>query len=825
MNKTFSSISIFLLSIFFASSFTYAQVQISGKVVDRVTGDPIEFTNAAFLSVQDSSVVGGSMTGLDGSFTVSLSPGEYLLRVGFVGYETLMRKIEVGNSDKDLGRIGLKESSELLQEVQIEAAASMFKNDIDKKVFNVENTVVAEGGSAIDLLETLPSVQVDENGNISMRGTGDIQIFINGRPTNMMASDTESVLEQFPANTIESVELITNPSSRYEAQGSGGIINIILKKNKLQGFNGQVNGAVGTRDKYNGGVNLNYRSGKMNAYTSYAFQSRRLWQESESFRENFRPGSTPIIDQDFYTEWVNTSHNVRTGIQYDITKKQNVEVFFNGNINSRDRDREYNFRNRGLNNDFISDQVRFLMEEQFGDNFETGITYSYDIDSAGQKVYFNSTYSWGEQDRLEEFRQFDFFEGPRPNVFDDALADNSFNQLYGRPSRNTLFLAQLDYEKPFSKNRKIEMGLKANLSFQDRTQTFSADEGGEVPGLPTDSINRDFAFQEDVYAAYVSFRDRVGDKFGYQIGLRAEQTFTTGFRDRELSDVVNNYFNLFPSVFTSYDLNDRDKFQANYSRRIRRPGTWALADFFNVQDPLNLRIGNPFLQPELTDSYEVSYVREGKMFFTGSLFHRSTSNGLSRLARPFPGNPDAVIQEWENASSRNNTGLELINQYNPVNWFDATLTTSFFYSSVELQTGDGQNFNNTNFSYNINLMSNMRIPNWFGVQIMGTYQGPIVLPQGEIRPIYGLNIGLKRDFLDKKLTLSVNVSDIFDTRRFRLQTEEPNAFAQVRNFNRETRIGTISLTYRFGNLRESKRGDRRGRDGGNRGEGDDEGMF
>ncbi len=312
-------------------------VQLKGKVQDRDNRQPLEFANVALLSPGDSSVITGNMTDLQGVFQFESAPGSYIFRVGFIGYKSHFEPVQLGQKNTvNFGTIALQADASSLDEVLVEGVTSMFESDIDKRRYNVENSIVSEGATASDLLSTLPSIQVDEEGSISMRGSGNVLIYINGRPSNLSGEDTEAILSQFPANSIKEVELITNPSSRYDAAGVGGIINIILKKNERRGFNGQVNVSAGTRDKYAGGVMLNYGAEKVNYFASYNYQNRRRFRKSEAVRSTSIEGASPILDQDAYNEEVETSHLLRGGFDFNVTDKTVFGFYAQGNINRED---------------------------------------------------------------------------------------------------------------------------------------------------------------------------------------------------------------------------------------------------------------------------------------------------------------------------------------------------------------------------------------------------------------------------------------------------------------------------------------------------------
>lgn len=797
---------LFLSALFFLMHQSIAQdIEIKGKVIEAESSDPLEFANIALLSSSDSSLATGIMSELDGSFSFKSKPGDYILRVGFIGYESRFKNISLADKEiVNVGNVRLRKDAQNLDEVVVEGVTSMFESDIDKRRYNVENSIVAEGATASELLGTLPSIQVDDEGGISMRGSGNILIYINGRPSNLSGDDTESVLAQFPANSIKSVELITNPSSRYDAAGVGGIINIILKKNEKTGFNGQANASVGTRDKYNAGVNMNYGTEKANYYLSYNFQDRRLFRESEAFRQSNIGGVSPILDQDAFQLNRDINHLIRGGIDWNLSENKTLGVYAQSNFRDRSGSELLNQRNLNLNQNLDSLFVRDNQEVRQSTNFETGINYAVELDSLGQRLFTSASFSRDERTQVEIYNQ-DFF-----NEFNQEVPSNRIFQVNDRPQISNLYVLQLDYEKPFVGGGMFETGLKGTFGEWNRAQNFSeGNEENNFEPVLNDFFSDGFNFKEDVYAAYFSYKNRLG-KLGYQAGLRGEYTETISRLESTQEPFVNNYFSLFPSAYLSYEIRQEEEFTANFSRRISRPNIWALAPIFGVGDLLNLSIGNPELQPEFTNSYEVGYMKGWeKYLLNATVYHRFSTDVQTRVIRL---NDDNVsIQTRENANSRASTGFELINQIQVTQWFDATLSGNFFYSEIR---GDNieAGFNNSNFSWTVNLLANMAIPKFATLQIQGNYRGPIVLPQGEIEPLWGINAGLRKDILDKKATVSLNVSDIFNTRIFKIRTEDQR-FVQDRMFNRETRIGTLSFTYRFGGFKDKRNGrDQRGRD-------------
>ncbi|WP_291779551.1 TonB-dependent receptor [Cecembia sp.] len=793
-----------LYILFFSLDIQAQTFTIKGNVSDRESNQPMEFANIALLTVGDSSLVTGGMSDLDGTFSFDTEQtGDFLLRVGFIGYDNYFRKITLGDKAVlNVGNLRIMPDATNLEEVVVEGVTSMFESDIDKRRYNIENSILAQGASASELLATLPSIQMDDEGELTMRGSGDILIYINGRPSNISGDGIEAVLSQFPANSIESVELITNPSARYDATGSGGIINIILKKDEKIGFNGQSQVSVGTRDKYNFNVNLNYGKDKVNYFASYNYQNRRLFRESEGNRVSTIPGISPELDQDSYGENINISHLIRAGLDYNISQNGTLGWYIQGNIRERTGDSLLN--QRFLNNQQQLDSL-FIRENEESNssyNIETGVTYGLNLDTLGQRIFTSLSYSRDSRDELDFYYQ---------SFFNNLMMENPENFLQQdllRAQTSNLLVFQFDYIKPFASGGTFEAGLKGTFSEWDRRQNFlQSDASNNFIPTENDTISNTFNFREDVYAAYLNYSNAWG-KLSYQAGLRAEYTETNSLTGNTNSTFVNNYFNLFPSIYGVYNLGKDQDLILNYSRRISRPRLWGLTPFYRVNDPLNLQIGNPTLQPEFTDSFEAGYQKGwANYLLSATVYQRFSTNVQSRITELFDNN--VSITTRENAARRNNTGFEIINQIQLASWWDATLSGNFFYSEIIADNLE-RPFINSNFSWTLNLLTNLAIPNVVNFQMQANYRGPIVIPQGEIEPMYSISAGLKRNVFNNKGTFSINVSDIFNTQIFRIKTSDER-FEQSRLWNRETRIGTIAFTYRFGGFKE-KNGKERSRE-------------
>jgi iron complex outermembrane recepter protein len=827
MKLSIKIIIIGLISFLFASGPSIAQHTLTGTITDNETGRPMEFVQVALME-SDSSLLTGTITNDEGMFQLNINqPGSYLLMVSFIGFEEVWKPVEIFSGPNTLETISLIAAVTELGEVEITAAASLFRSEADRRIFNVEFMTVAEGGTAVQLLETIPSVQLDEEGNITLRGSANVLIYINGRPTSLTADDTESILEQYPASAIRDIELITNPSARFDAEGVGGIINIILKEERRIGFNARLNLSSGTGNKYNGGINMNMRQNRWNLSANYFYQYREMWESNESFRENFLGGTSPVINQDFDTENFNQSHLVRLGIEYETGNNSSVRVFSNINARSRDRGRIYNIRSMANYSMLDSMYVRHLNEDQSRINYEFGAGYNWD-NANGRNLSMNATFSLESQERIEYFSQH-YFDASM-NEVEIKLQD----QFYERPVDRRMLVLELDYEQSPGTDLLIESGLRSTIRHDDRSQNFrqlnqetSLYEEVILNGFP---ISNHFIRDEDIHAGYLTFRNS-RNRLNYMAGLRAEMTIArtwqaygleSGFGDNNYLepardiDFSNDYFNLFPSLFLSYEIGQNQDIQANYSRRIRRPWINSLMPFINAQDFFNLRLGNPYLEPAYTDNFELNYIRGWDDFMlTAGVYHRNTTNALTRLFIPFA---EGSMVTWTNANRTNSTGIEMINYFTAGSNFDATLTGNFFHSLVRGDM-DGIAYNNESYSWTLSLLGNFNMPGLFSTQLAANYWGPRVIPQGQIKPVFSMNIGMRRNVMNNQGTVSLNISDVLNTRRFQLETTS-DSFYQQRNFFRESRVLTLSFTWRFRDMRDQN--DRQ-RDNGI--DGDIDGLF
>lgn len=788
--------------------------KLTGKVVDAQSGEPVEFATVSLFNRRDSSLVTGGITNMKGEFAVDQIPvGVYRVSISFIGYRPARRDslaFTFQQPEINVGKIMLNPSAQQLAEVEVVAEKEVFEQSIDKRVFNVEKNIVSLGGSANDILETIPSVSVDIDGNISLRGSTGVIVLIDGRPSGLTGADRAAILAQIPASAIERIEVVTNPSAKYDAEGMAGIINVILKKNKLEGFNGMTTFSAGTRHKYNGSLDLNYRTGSWNTFMSYSYRYDERFNRGFANRQNTLGEQTLFLDQSQFGMSYDATHLIRAGFDYNINNENTIGFSVVHNQNNEVENRDLGFSNFNGRRELTGLFNRYNRDVENRGTTDMTFSYRKTYQQPGRELTASANYSMNQSDDVSGFFQTDFGPDGMPLPIDPIWQRNPTKR------DNRVLIMQADYVQPMANGKKMETGYKSivrNVDSDFIFQNFNYDTDlFEINPLLT---NR-FLFSEQIHSLYGTYSGKAG-KLGYQLGGRLEQTLMRTEQLTTEQTFDNNYLNFFPSVFLAWDFTENKTLQLNYTRRINRPGLYSLNPFVDFSDPLNIRFGNPELQPEFTNAFETSYIHswKGGHTLTSSVFYRHTNGVIQRVISVDEENVSSVT--FANLATRRATGFEFILRNNLLKWWNVTTNVNVYHNAID--GGNlGQNFTNDNLFWSVMIMSNMTIPKIASVQMNWMYRGPMAMAQGIMQPIYGLNIGARREILNKKGSIAVNISDIFDTRQFGMETSGPG-FSQEFMRKRETRIGTLTFTYKFGKYIEKN--NRRGRRGGESGGGGD----
>lgn len=765
--------------------------KVSGKIVDAQSDLPVEYATVSLHRLKDSSLVSGAVSTEKGEFLMEALPfGKFFLKISFIGFETSKSdtfSIFPKNPEKYLGILKLNSSVQRLDEVEIKAEKEVMELRADRKIFNVDKSLVSVGGSATDILQNIPSVSVDIDGGITLRGSGNVNVLIDGKPSSLTGSDRAAVLKQIPASSIERIEVITNPSARYDPDGTAGIINVILKKNQNMGFNGNASLSIGTLNKYNGSLNLNYKTKNANWFANYSYRYNDLYGNGGGSRKNM------LTDTTFYQNQTSKSNNhqegnlLKTGVDLTLNTKNNLTlaVLYNNNLGSGFDGTDYNLLdNNQLLKRFF---VRNSDDRGKAQNFDFTMNYRKTFTTPRRELTADVIYSTGENENTGFYRNLDYFLPEKIPYPSPSMQQNSLNK-----GKNNIFTAQIDYSSPIGKEGRLETGYKNILRTVDND--FRAENFNNTENVWKNDNNwtNHFVYTEKIFSTYGIYSSQVKN-FAYQIGLRLEQTFTNSELVLLKTNVENNYFSFLPTIHLSQKLANEQEIQLSYSRRLNRPSPNNLNPTIDFGDPLNLRTGNPKLNPEYIHSIELGYSKiVDKFTLTSSIYYRLTTNAIQRIRTV--DNLGIATTTFGNVNDATAYGFEVVAKNDFTKWWNLTSNFNFFKSIINGATAA---ISSQTTSWTFKVISNMKIAKKVDIQFTGNYQAPVAIAQGTRNGFYGVDLGLKTDILQGKGSLTLNISDVFDNRRFVVFNSAEN-FSQDFTRKRESRIATLSFSYRFG---------------------------
>jgi len=777
---------------------------VTGMVVDSETQTPLEFATITLFSIRDSSIAGGIITDEAGKFLLETKAGRYFAKIEFIGYQPFtIDEVKLGrdNLTADLGTIQLSGDAEMLEEVEVVGEKSTFTMSLDKRVFNVGKDLTSSGANAAEILDNVPSVTVDVEGNVELRGSSNVRVLINGKPSGMIGVGDTRGLRNLAGGVIDRIEVITNPSARYDAEGMAGIINIILKEERAGGLNGSFDLNVGHPELYGAAVNLNYRKAKFNFFTTYGLRYNNSPGKGKLFQEFTQDSTTFITDQDRNFDRNGLSHNFRFGSDYFFNEKSILTLAFNYNVSDETNNNSVVYRDFiGSLDNPIGINDRREIEGEDDERLEYEITYRKDFARKGQKFTVNFNY----QDN-NETESSDFVERLL-NPDGSLKGDPDIIQFSENAEGERRTILSADYIHPFGKDGKFEVGLRT--SYREIKNDFLVQQETDTGLEVVNGLSNNFIYEEGVYAVYAIYGNKAG-KFSYQVGVRNEysdvETLLLNTNERNPRD----YNNLFPSGFLGYQLSETASVQASYSRRIRRPRFWDLNPFFTFSDSRNFFSGNPNLNPEFTDAYEIGYMKNfNKGSISSSIYYRHTTDVITRiLTADSLGN---TLRRPENLATEDNYGLEINGSYEPLKAIRLNANLNFFRSITEGMSS-GQDFSADAFSVRARLSTKITFSEKFDGQLTYGFRGPRNTTQGRILAIHSLDIGMAHDVFKGNGTLSLSIRDVFNSRKWRSLIEEDNFF-QDSEFQYRVRQITLSLNYRLN--QKKKRGGNRDRNGG-----------
>lgn len=804
-----------LAGIVFLPCLLFAKGNITGKVVNKSTGEPMDFVTVQLLDETGKPLAIGTSTDLDGTFTLqNVGDGKYILKVTNIGSVEQERPVVISGSNIVLDDIHLADDAKVLQEVVVEGVKSQMRFELDKKVFTVDANVTVAGTSASELLESIPSVEVDQDGEVSLRGDSSVTIWINGKESGLTADNRAQILEQIPAETIDRVEVITNPSAKYSPEGTAGIINIILKKDRRAGYFGSTEFSVNSRGGGNAGVNFNYNHSKIDAFAGVGFRMRRNKGGSLMDREyddgSFTKGTG---------ESPNRGNNVffRLGATYHPTDKDDINLSGFGMFGHMDR-RSSTLYTSNIPGNWMSNLNQSKTKVNMnGAHIEAGYTRKW---SDTHVLDINGSFNyWGGMNRntYEQDQEYDFI--PTEYTKFDPVTSIYYNDVYQYQTmdmNSKSWEAKIDYTKQLTGWLKLETGYNGEFSKENTpTTTYTGTDKADAI-LNPDLYNR-FIYRNDINALYATLGGTV-KSFSFSAGLRAEQwtvhTKSLGYdvSEKDSPYYKKNNFALFPSVFLSLSLPYDNEMQINYTRRLRRPWGGQLNSFKDISDPTNISYGNPELQPQYSNSFELNYLKSWTWHMVSvSAYLRTTSNMTNRISYLVG---DVMYSTWANVANETNSGCEIVLKDNFFKIIDLTTTVNLYNNHISAwdyyvdPVKEGILTNNTDiiklsgdkkdsFAWSIRAMLGIKIPWSMSFQANGGYNSRMLTAQGSREGGWSVDVGVRKNL--GNWSIALNCRDLFDSRKFKSTTNGTN-YSQYSERWRGGRTVSLTIKYSFGNM-------------------------
>ncbi len=732
---------------------------IYGRIIDAKTKEAVPFASVAIFK-KDSAIV-GSFAKNNGEFSFENIPfGRFNLKVTFIGFKTYQQFITITLQDieQDLGNIKIETEETLLKSVEIVEEKSAIEMSIDRKIFNVDKNITSKGGTATDVMKNIPSVTIDESGNAQLRQNA-ATIYVDGRPTTL-------TLDQIPADQIDKVEVITNPSAKFEASATGGIINIVMKGNTKPGYNGIVTGGIGTNNHYNGMVALSIKEKPIGFSVNYNYNTFQNSVTGYTNRTDLFNGTTSgFYNANNNTKLQNTFQGGSAALDYYLNNHNTLSLSENivsGNFNNHDIQ---TFNSKSASDTILNSGNRVSNSLAHFENYTTKLHYRKTFQKKNKEFTSDINYSTSNVHSPSDYTTNTYTSNGTLLPENPALQNN-----YGH-NVNQVYTLQADYVNPINDSTKLELGVRSNYKPSVQFLDVSQYNYGSNDYTPNKYLTSHYKIEDLVSAAYINYSFR-HKKINYMLGLRFEDSYYKGIlTDKNDSSFqyfyptgFNNILNaLFPSIFISKKFNQKQELQFNITRKINRPGFRQLMPFIQTSDPKNYSIGNPSLTPEFISSGELNFnqlLTKGNLFLT--LFFRNTQNPLTHYIYPSAADSSIFVNTTINGKQSNTFGMDNTFKYTLFKGLEATLNMNLFYTSINASYNN-TNFNNQGFYYTCKLNLVYRLPKDFSIQLSGNYESPKIIPQGTAKQMYFADCGLSKD-IHKFITLTASISDVFDTK-------------------------------------------------------------
>ncbi|AOW19449.1 TonB-dependent receptor domain-containing protein [Urechidicola croceus] len=822
--------SILTIILFFSFHFINAQsINVTGTVLEAETNLGLEYATIVLTPINGKNVTGG-VTDSNGDFNLDIRPGFYDVSIEFLSFETLTLNNKDLTKSTNLGTFSLSPSAEALDAVEIIAEKSTVEIRLDKKIYNVGKDMTVKGGSASDVLDNVPSVTVDVEGNVSLRGNENVRILINGKPSGLVGLSGTEALRQLPADAIEKVEVITSPSARYDAEGTAGILNIVLRKGKVLGFNGTLSLDTGIPTRYGVSANLNYRTKKLNFFTNsgYSFNDTpgNAYFNTEFFNKDADERYT-IEKREYDRERDNFF--TRFGLEYNLSDKTSIT----GSVLYRKSDRFTDTSNETTIQDENRSESYYLTRNEYEDELDKQLEFN---------LNFTQTFNSDDHKLTLDFRHEKSSEDELATIVGDTLRPIQISDLIQKTiglEDQTRILIQGDYVLPIGENAQFEAGFRSNMNDQETDYTL-LDENPDNLGtfIENENVSNIFTYNEKIHAFYSQYGNKYG-KFSALLGLRMEVSDIEVRVSGTNLDSNKKYTEFFPTVNLAYEINDMESFTLGYNRRIRRPRSWFINPFPSRSSRNNIFKGNPDIDPAYSNGVDIGYIKRwDKLTFNTSIYYNYSTDvfqftdiSLVDYLQDYPDESnlyddlvleDVTIRTPSNIASEERFGWEFSFNYSPYKWWRLNNSFNFFKSTRD---GNGVIPNSDNSSWFTRLNSRVTFPNKLEWQTSFNYRGPQEDFQSKRKGIISINLALSKDILKEKGTLSLNVSDLLNSRK-RIADTFIEGFSNSSNeFQWRERQITLNFTYRFNQQKNRRERQERGQNGGGIDDGGGEGGF
>jgi len=829
---------IFSFFLLFSLAFSlFAAESIKGSIVDAGDQSPLDFVNVTLFKQGSTKPVTFVSTDTNGAFVFpTIEKGKYNVRFSYVGFTTINQVVEVSDKPVNLGTIKMDADTRNLKEVEVVGQGSQMHFDIDKKVFSVDQNISAAGGSASDVLKNIPSVTVDNQGNVSLRKDGNVEVWINGKASGLTVDNRAQVLQQMPAESIESIEVMTNPSAKFNPEGSAGIINIVMKQKHKAGYFGSVSAGTTIPDNgklgQNYGASVNYSSSKVDAYVNLGYRAMSFQGGSKTDRTNFASAdsllqkkNSSVLNQSNDNSMAFSGLFMRAGVDYHLNTKNTLSLSGFGMAGSGNQNSDIT----NTTTNIVTNSRSVFTQQNTGKgtrpSLNMNMDYRHDFDKKGSNLMANLSYSNHNRTGNSDYIQT------------DTIVRSNINQV--TDDKNNEMELKVDYTNKLTENSKLEVGVQSTV--EKRLSTSTGLDNTTRVNLPAyfDSFN----YNEQINSAYVTYGSRYKN-LTFQLGLRAEY-YTKQFSDNTMDSTgiknpIQNYtadpiFHVFPSFYLSYTMPNKDELQFNYSNRVNRPRGRQINPYKNYSDPINISYGNPYLLPQYSSSLELNYIKSWDAnTLSASLYYHKTNNVIEgvkyvyntyivyNIPNSIPILDKSIMENtFLNIAKSQNTGLEVISKNRLFKILSLTSTLNVYYSKLDSATylnthlTSPQNIitipGQSSFSWSGNILANFMLSKTFSGQITGEYESAQLIAQGKENAKYSLDLGVRQTFMDRKLSVSLNVRDLLNSDRDN-STTSGSGFTQHTSSYFHGRMVGLTLSYNFGNMK-AKPGDMKKKDG------------